>query len=81
MELQMQIDLTEMKPGEIGIVVTIHGGHNLRDRVHNLGIREGKKITKISTHFWHGPQTVTVDNTHAAIGHGMSKKIIVEVER
>ena len=77
----MQVDLTKMKSREQGTVLEIHGGQSFQSRIYNLGIREGKKITKISAHFWHGPQTITVDNTHVAIGHGMAKKIIVEVAR
>jgi len=46
-----------------------------------MGIRPGKKIKKISSNFWCGPQTVEVDNVRVAIGWGMAKKIFIEVER
>ena len=77
----MIIDLTELKTGEKGIVKRLHEGHNFKRRVSSLGIREGKEITKVSAHFWRGPQTVKVGNITVAFGYGMAKKIFVEVNR
>jgi len=55
------------------------GCYGVIHRLEALGIRPGKKITKISAHFWRGPVTVIVDKTKIAIGHGMAQKIVVEV--
>ena len=77
----MTIDLTQMKPGESGEIVEIQGGFGMTRRVQSMGVRPGKKVTKVSSHFWQGPQTVQVDNTQVAIGFGMARRIIVEVER
>jgi ferrous iron transport protein A len=46
-----------------------------------LGIRSGKRITKISSHFWRGPQTIEIDNLQVAIGFGMARKIFIEVNK
>lgn len=77
----MIIDLTKMKPGESGTIVELEGGHGFLCRVQGMGIRPGKKIKKVSSHFWRGPQTIEVDNSRVAIGFGMARKIMVEVER
>jgi len=77
----MTIDLTKMKVDEVGVVKEFAGGHNFLNRVQSMGIRPGKKIKKISSNFWCGPQTVEVDNVRVAIGWGMAKKIFIEVER
>jgi len=77
----MFIDLTQMQPGETGIVKEIQGGHGLMRRLQSMGIRPSKKISKVSSHFWRGPQTVEVDNIQIAVGFGMARKILVEVER
>ncbi len=45
-----------------------------------MGIREGKRLKKVSSHFWQGPQTVEVDKVRIAIGFGMAKKIFIEVK-
>jgi len=79
--MSMIVDLTRLKPGEEGVVREIIGGPGLIRRLENMGIRTGRKIRKMSSHFWHGPQTVQVGNTNLALGYGMAKKILVEVER
>ena len=77
----MFIDLTQMQPGETGIVKEIQGGHGLMRRLQSMGVRPEKRITKVSSHFWRGPQTVEVDNMQIAVGFGMARRILVEVAR
>ena len=57
----------------------IHGGHGLVHRLESLGIRVGKKVTKVSAQLMRGPVTVRIDNSQVAIGFGMAKKILVEI--
>ncbi len=71
--------LIQLKAKQTAIVKEIVGGYGVIHRLEALGIRPGKKITKISAHFWRGPVTVIVDKTKIAIGHGMAQKIVVEV--
>jgi ferrous iron transport protein A len=76
----MIIELTRMQQGETGLVKEIQGGHGMIRRLQRLGVRAGKKITKVSSHFWRGPQTIEVDNMQIAIGHGIARRIFVEIE-
>ena len=76
----MVLDLTKLKSGQKGVVVEIQGGVGLVRRLESMGVRKGKKITKISAQFWRGPQIVKVDNTQVAIGFGMAVKISIKVE-
>ena len=76
----MLISLAQMKPKQTGIVVMIKGGCGLANRLESMGIRVSKKIKKVSSSFWHGPQTVEVNNMKIAVGFGMAGKILVEVE-
>jgi ferrous iron transport protein A len=78
MPAEKQMTLAQMRTGQSGRVVQIEGGHGLVNRLSALGIRPGKKITKISSMFMRGPITVRVDRMHVAIGIGMAKKIIIE---
>lgn len=78
---KMNINLTQLHPGEIGIIKEIQGGAGLVRKLQSMGIRQGKKITKVSSHFWRGPQTVEIDDRQIAIGFGMARKISVEVEK
>ncbi len=51
------------------------------NRLNALGIRTGKRITKISSMLLHGPVTVRVDRSSVAIGFGMAAKIFIEVDK
>ncbi len=79
--MPMQIPLTDMAAGETGTVVEIAGGRGAVDRLRALGIRPGIAVTKVSKHFAGGPVVVQVGGTQAAVGHGISRKIIVDVNR
>ena len=77
----MFLKLTQLKSGQKGMIMQIQGGVGLIRRLEGLGIRPGKKITKISAQFWRGPQIVSVDNSQVAIGFGMAGRILVEVQQ
>jgi len=76
-----KIDLTMMKAGTRGTIAQIKGGRWLKMRLNSLGIRSGVKITKISSQLLRGPVTIGMGNTQVAIGFGMARKIIVELEK
>ena len=76
-----RIPLTDMGTGETGTVVEFFGGRGVYNRLRALGIRHGVKITKVSGAFARGPVVLQVGGTQAALGFGMSYKVIVEVER
>jgi ferrous iron transport protein A len=75
-----RVDLTQLEEGQSGVVVDIHGGHGLIRRLESLGIRTGKKVTKVSSQLMRGPVTVRIDNSQVALGFGMARKILVEIE-
>jgi ferrous iron transport protein A len=75
-----QVTLARMEAGQRGTVVQIQGGHGLVNRLDALGIRAGRRITKVSSMFMRGPVTIEVDRTQVAIGFGMANRIIVEPE-
>ena len=74
------VTLRQMQSGQSGKVVEIQGGHGLVNRLNALGIRPGKKITKVSSMLMRGPVTIQIGNGRVAIGFGMANKIIVELE-
>jgi len=75
-----QIVLTRMQTGQSGTVVQIQGGHGLVNRLSALGIRPGKRITKVNSMLMRGPVTIQVDRAQVAIGFGMARRIIVELD-
>lgn len=68
----------ELNNGESAKIVELHGGKHFLNKAESLGLRIGLKITKVSKQMLHGPVTVKVGQTQIAIGHNMSKRIIVE---
>ena len=81
MHQEGQWTLAEMKTGQTGTVVGVMGGHGLIRRLDALGIRPGRKVTKISSTLFRGPVILRVDNAQVAVGFGMARKIIVEVDK
>ena len=75
-----QVVLSRMEAGQSGIVVEIQGGRGMINRLSALGIRPGQRLTKISSMFMRGPVTIQVGNAQVAIGFGMAKRIIVELD-
>jgi len=68
-----------MQAGQSGKVVEIQGGHGMVNRLSALGIRPGKRITKVGSMLMRGPVTIQVDRAQVAVGFGMASRIIVEV--
>lgn len=76
-----RLTVPEMKSGQTGTVIEVVGGRGLIRRLDALGIRPGKRVTKTSAGIFHGPVILKVDNAQVAVGFGMAKRIIVEVEK
>lgn len=76
-----QTTLTLMQAGQSGTVARIEGGHGMVNRLSTLGIRLGKRITKVSSMFMHGPVTIQLGNTQVAIDFGMANKIIIKLDQ
>jgi len=55
-------------------------GPGFGQRLEAMGIRPGKKVTKVSSMLFRGPVTLRVDNAQVAVGFGMANRIIVEVD-
>ncbi len=73
-----RITAAQMKAGQSGWVVEVGKGRGMR-RVEAMGLRSGKRITKVSGMFGRGPVTIQIEGTQLALGFGMAQKIIVEV--
>ena len=74
-----QVPLTLLKAGQSGKVVQVQGGMGLANRLSALGIRPGKRVTKLSSMLMRGPITVQIDGTQLAMGFGMARRVIIEL--
>jgi len=75
-----QVILARMKTGRSGTVVRIEGGRGLVNRLSALGVRPGRRITKVGSMFMRGPVTIQLGSAQVAVGFGMANKIIVELD-
>lgn len=80
MTFDRQTTVAQMRTGERGRIIEIAGGYSLMRRLEAMGIRPGKKITKVSSMLMRGPVTLQVDSVQVAIGFGMARRILVELE-
>jgi len=76
---EKRVTLTRMAAGQSGTIVHIEGGYGMADRLAALGIRPGKRITKVSSLFMRGPVTIEVDRVQVAIGFGMARRVLVDL--
>lgn len=76
-----RIPLSDMNTNEVGTIVEFVGGWGLRNRLCSMGIRPGIKITRINSALARGPVVIKAGEAQTALGHGISYKVIVEVQR
>ena len=73
----MEITLFDLESGKKATINRLDGGVEFRKKLTSLNIRVGKTIRKITAQPFHGPVVIEIDNTEAAIGMNMAKKIVV----
>jgi len=76
-----KIPLSDMDANEVGKIIEFVGGRGFRDRLCSMGIRPGVNISRINARLSRGPVVIKSGNAQTALGHGMSYKVIVEVDR
>ncbi|MFH1874359.1 MAG: transcriptional repressor [Pseudomonadota bacterium] len=78
-EAQNLIPLAKLKAGQSGTIKELLCGENALRRLASMGLRPGKHITKVSAMLLGGPVVVSIDRRQLAIGNGMAKKVLVEI--
>ncbi|MDP8215194.1 MAG: FeoA family protein [Candidatus Euphemobacter frigidus] len=79
MIVRKYISLAELGAGRSCRIMEPASGRGLTRRLEEMGIRAGKRAVKISGMPLRGPVVVQVGGTRIALGHGMARKIMVEV--
>lgn len=67
-----------MRDGETGTITGITGGRHMQCRLFTMGIRIGKRVTRISRQPLGGPVAIEIDNFCVALGRGMARRIILD---
>jgi ferrous iron transport protein A len=72
--------LTDLQPKQKARILRLEGGFCFQRNVRSRGILEGKIVEVITRQPVGGPIVISIENRKTAIGRGMAKRIIVEVE-
>ena len=71
--------LSDLAPGEIGVIHKLAGGWGFTSRLATLGFTPGAKLTMVQN-FGHGPLIVNIRGTRIALGRGEAAKVVVTKE-
>jgi len=72
-----QVSLSNLAPGEAGVVHKLAGGWGLMSRLATLGFTPGATLTMVQN-FGRGPLIVNIRSTRIALGRGEAAKVLVE---
>jgi ferrous iron transport protein A len=71
--------LSNLAPGEMGVVHKLAGGWGFTSRLATLGFTPGAKLTMVQN-FGRGPLIVNIRGTRIALGRGEAAKVVVTKE-
>ena len=71
--------LSDLAPGEVGVVRKLAGGRGFMSRLATLGFTPGAKLTMVQN-FGRGPLIVNIRDTRIALGRGEAAKVHVTKE-
>jgi DtxR family Mn-dependent transcriptional regulator len=74
------VALSELKAGKTGKISFIRGGHNVLQRLLDMGLTPNTKITLLKAAPFEGPIQILVRGSRLALGRGIASKVFVEVE-
>ena len=70
-------DLSDLAPGETGVVQSLSGGPGIVNRLAVLGFTPGGEVTVLQN-YGRGPMIVLVRNTRVALGRREARKVQVQ---
>ena len=68
--------LSDLAPGEVGVVRKLAGGWGFMSRLATLGFTPGAELTMVQN-FGRGPLIVNIRGTRIALGRGEAAKVVV----
>jgi DtxR family transcriptional regulator, Mn-dependent transcriptional regulator len=74
------IALSELKDGQSGKISFIRGGHNVLQRLLDMGLTPSTKITLLKAAPFEGPIEISVRGSKLALGRGIASKVFVDAE-
>ena len=75
------LSICQLKEGTRGRISFIRGGHNVLQRLSDMGLTPGTEVTVVKSAPFHGPIEILVRGSRLALGRGVSETIFVEAEK
>jgi DtxR family Mn-dependent transcriptional regulator len=75
------VALSDLKEGQLGKVFFIRGGHNVLQRLLDMGLTPGTRISVVKAAPFEGPVEISVRSSKLALGRGIASKVFVDVEK
>lgn len=72
--------LSNLKPGEEGVVAFIRGGTAACQRLLDMGLTRGTRVRVVNAAPFRGPIEVSVRGSTLALGRGLAGRVFVEIE-
>ena len=73
-------ELSNLSPGEKGVVVFMRGGTTACQRLLDMGLTQGTEVTVVNAAPFRGPLELAVRGSTLALGRGLARHVLVEVE-
>jgi DtxR family Mn-dependent transcriptional regulator len=77
---QNLVSICNLKDGQCGKISFIRGGHNVLQRLLDMGLTPGTKICVVRVAPLGGPVVLSVRSSKIALGKGIASKVFVDVE-
>jgi DtxR family Mn-dependent transcriptional regulator len=77
---QNLVSISNLKQGQCGKIYFIRGGHNVLQRLLDMGLTPGTEICAVRVAPLGGPVELFVRGSKLALGKGVASKVFVEVE-
>jgi len=74
------IPITELKPGDKGIIASVCGNSKVTQRLADLGLTPKTRVSIIKTAPFNGPIEIAVRGSRLAIGREIAENILVQAK-
>jgi len=73
-------ELSNLKPGEEGVVAFVRGGTKACQRLLDMGLTRGTNVRVLNAAPFQGPIEVQVRGTNLALGRGLAGQVFIEIK-
>jgi len=78
--LRLLTQLSNLKPGEEGVVAFIRAGNKACQRLLDMGLTKGTEVRVLNAAPFRGPIEVEVRGSTLALGRGLAGHVFVEIQ-